>query len=452
MIKKRDPERRFRVFFVSLGCDKNLVDSEQMISLIKNGGYEMTDDEDEAEVIVINSCCFIGDAKEESINTIIGMGEKKRTGILKALVVCGCLAQRYPEDIQKMMPEVDAVVGTTAIDSIVTVLDEVLKGKKISKLESIDRFVYPVGERCVTGNPCTAYLKIADGCDKCCTYCIIPRVRGKYRSVPMEDLVRDAKDLAEKGIKELILVAQETTLYGRDLYGKKSLHLLLNKLCGIDGIEWIRIMYCYPEEIYDELIDCIKQEKKVCHYLDLPIQHCSDRILKLMGRRTTKKELTLMIKKLRDEIPDIALRTSLISGFPSETEEEHKELLNFVREIRFERLGDFTYSKEEDTKASLMKGQIHPSTKQRRRREIMETQQEIAFENAKRQQGREIDVMIEGRIPEENVYVGRTYRDAPDVDGFVFLKSDRKDLISGDIAGVRITGANGYDLLGEMKK
>ena len=439
-----------RIFFVSLGCDKNLVDSAQMMGVLKSEGYEITDDEDEADIIIINSCCFIGDAKEESINTIIEMGEKKSQGRLKGLIVCGCLAQRYADEIMETMPEIDAIVGTTSIDSIASAVDEVMKGMHPRHIGSIDRYVYMKGSMEPVGMPHSAYLKIADGCNKNCTYCVIPKVRGHYRSVPMEALVSDAKELAKRGVRELVLVAQETTVYGTDIYGEKSLHLLLKKLCKIDGIEWIRLMYCYPEEIYDGLIECIKTEPKICHYLDIPIQHCSDRILKLMGRKTRKQELVDIIQKLRNEIPDITLRTTLISGFPTETEDEHKELIDFAKEMKFERLGCFAYSREEDTTAGAMSGQIHHATKKRRCREIMEAQQEIAFNRASMMTGREMSVMIEGRLPEEDIYIGRSYIDAPDVDGYVFVKSPRRDIISGEILNVKIDGADGYDLTGEV--
>lgn len=448
-IIKRNPEK-LRIFFVSLGCDKNLVDTSQMMGLLSSRGYIITDDEDEADIMVINSCCFIGDAKQESIDCIIEAGKKKEEGKLKGLVVCGCLAQRYADEIMDVMPETDVIVGTTSIDSIAAAVDEAAKGLRARHTESIDRYVYMGGNAVIQKMPHSAYLKIAEGCNKNCSYCVIPKVRGHYRSVPMEDLIKDAELFADNGVKELILVAQETTVYGTDIYGGKSLHLLLEKLCRIDGIEWIRLMYCYPEEIYDELTECIKNEPKICHYLDMPIQHCSDRILKLMGRKTKKKELTDIIRKLRREIPDIALRTTLISGFPTETEDEHRELLEFVRDMRFERLGDFIYSREEDTKAGTMKEQIHHSTRKRRHREIMEAQQEIAFEKNAKMTGRTMSVMIEGRIPEDNVYIGRTYMDAPDIDGYVFFSAAGNDLISGDTVKVMIKGADGYDLTGEM--
>ncbi len=446
---KRNPDD-IRIFFVSLGCDKNLVDSSQMMGLLSSRGYVMSDDEDEADIIIINSCCFIGDAKQESIDTIIEAGRKKQEGRIRGIIVCGCLAQRYADEIMKIMPETDVIVGTTAIDSIAEAVEEAAQGIWARHTESIDRYSYMQGMARPLGMPHSSYLKIAEGCNKNCTYCVIPKVRGHYRSVPAEDLIKDAKRLAEAGVKELVLVAQETTVYGTDLYGRRSLHLLLEKLCRIEGIEWIRLMYCYPEEIYDELIDCIGKEPKICHYLDMPIQHCSDRILRLMGRKTEKKELVDKIKKLRSRIPDIALRTTLISGFPGETEEEHRELLDFVRSMRFERLGDFPYSREEDTAAFSMEGQVHHATKKRRHREIMETQQEIAFQKAGELCGREMSVMIEGRIPEDDIYIGRTYMDAPEVDGYVFVSSGGRELLSGDIVTVKIEAAEGYDLKGEL--
>lgn len=447
--KQKNPEA-FRIFFISLGCDKNLVDSSQMTGLLRSRGYVVTDDEENADIAVVNSCCFIGDAKEESINTIIELGERKAEGRLKGLIVCGCLAQRYSDEIMESMPEVDSIVGTTSIDSIAEAVDEVRRGIHERHLENIDRYIYMKGYTEQTGMPHSAFLKIAEGCNKNCTYCVIPRVRGRYRSVPMEDLIGDAKAYAERGVKELILVAQETTVYGTDIYGEKSLHVLLERLCRIEQLEWIRVMYCYPEEIYDGLIECIKSEPKICNYLDIPIQHCSDRILRLMGRKTDKKSLVGMIRKLRKEIPDIALRTTLISGFPTETEEEHRELVDFVREMRFDRLGCFAYSREEDTPAGAMSGQIHHSTKRRRAGEIMKTQQAVAFEAAALQVGRKLPVIIEGRIPEDNVYIGRTYRDAPDVDGYVFVADAGRELLSGDIISVVIDGAEGYDLTGHQ--
>ena len=438
-----------RVLFVSLGCDKNLVDSEVMLGLLEDGGYQIVDDETEADVIVINTCCFIHDAKEESIQTILEMAEYKKTGNLKALIVTGCLAQRYYKEIGTELPEVDAVLGTTAYGRICDVIKETLAGKGSVTLGDLDALPLLETRRLVTTGGHYAYLKIAEGCDKHCTYCIIPKLRGRYRSVPMERLVKEAKELAGQGVKELILVAQETTLYGKDLYGEKSLHRLLKRLCQISGLKWIRILYCYPEEIYDELIQVMKEEKKICHYLDLPVQHASDAVLKGMGRRTSKKQLKEMIRRLREEIPDITLRTTLITGFPGETKEQHRELLEFVDEMEFDRLGVFTYSPEEDTPAAEMPGQIPEEVKEERQAELMELQQEIAFARAETMEGQEILVMIEGKVADENVYVGRTQKDAPNVDGLIFINTDR-EMMSGDFARVKVTGALEYDLIGEL--
>lgn len=437
------------VLFISLGCDKNLVDSEVMIGLLADKGYQMTDDETQADVIVINTCCFIHDAKEESIQTILEMAEYKKTGTLKALIVTGCLAQRYQEEIMEEIPEVDEVLGTTSYDKIVDAIQEALEGKSGVRIEDIDALPLPDTKRLVTTGGHFAYLKIAEGCDKHCTYCIIPKIRGNYRSVPMERLVKEARDLAEDGVKELILVAQETTIYGTDLYGEKSLHRLLRELCKIDGIRWIRILYCYPEEIDDSLIQVMKEEPKICHYLDLPIQHASTEILRRMGRRTSREDLEEIIGKLRREIPDIAIRTTLITGFPGETKEQHEELMDFVDQMEFDRLGVFTYSPEEGTPAAQMEDQIPEEVKEDRQAELMELQQEIAFDLAEDMIGREVLVMIEGKVADENAYVGRTYKDAPNVDGLIFVNTD-EELMSGDFARVKVTGAAEYDLIGEL--
>ena len=437
------------VLFISLGCDKNLVDSEVMIGLLADRGYQMTDDETRADVIVINTCCFIHDAKEESVQTILEMAEYKKTGTLKALIVTGCLAQRYQEEILEEIPEVDEVLGTTSYDKIVEAIEEALEGRGGVRIEDIDALPLPDTKRLVTTGGHFAYLKIAEGCDKHCTYCIIPKIRGNYRSVPMERLVKEARDLAEDGVKELILVAQETTIYGTDLYGEKSLHRLLRELCKIDGIRWIRILYCYPEEIDDDLIQVMKEEPKICHYLDLPIQHASTEILRRMGRRTSREDLEEIIGKLRREIPDIAIRTTLITGFPGETKEQHEELMDFVDQMEFDRLGVFTYSPEEGTPAAGMEGQVPEEVKEDRQAELMELQQEIAFDLAEDMIGREVLVMIEGKVADENAYVGRTYKDAPNVDGLIFVNTD-EELMSGDLARVKVTGAAEYDLIGEL--
>ena len=438
-----------KILFISLGCDKNLVDTEVMLGLLASRGYEMTDDETQADIIVINTCCFIHDAKEESIQNILEMAEYKKTGQVKALIVTGCLAERYRQEIIDEIPEVDEVLGTTAYDQILDAVDAALEGRHSVILSDPDALPLPDTKRLVTTGGHFAYLKIAEGCDKHCTYCIIPKIRGNFRSVPMERLLKEAEELAEQGVQELILVAQETTLYGKDLYGEKSLHKLVKELCKISGIRWIRILYCYPEEITDELIQVMKEEPKVCHYLDLPIQHANDTILKRMGRRTSKQELIDIVGRLRREIPDICLRTTLITGFPGETEEQHEELMDFVDEMEFDRLGVFTYSPEEDTPAASMPDQIDEEVKEERQAELMELQQDIAFDNAQDMVGREVLVMIEGKVADENAYVGRTYRDAPNVDGLIFINTD-EELLSGDFARVKVTGAVDYDLIGEL--
>ena len=438
------------IYFISLGCDKNLVDSENMLGILHEGGYRITNEEQEADIIIINTCCFIHDAKQESINTILEMAEHKKSGKLKALIVTGCLAERYKEEILTQIPEVDALLGTSSFAEILNVIEKITDGKQYTHFEALDRLPKVGSKRLLSSGTYSAYLKIAEGCDKHCTYCIIPQVRGNYRSVPQEDLISEAKYLAEQGVKELILVAQETTLYGKDLYGEKALSKLLTQLCDIQGIEWVRILYCYPEEITDELIETIKKEPKICRYLDIPIQHASDRILKLMGRRTTKEDLINIIYKLRDNLPDIVLRTTLITGFPSETGEEHEELMAFVKEMQFERLGVFTYSKEDQTSAAKLKPQITAKIKKQRQKEIMKLQQSVVFSHTEKLIGNQYQVLIEGRIvEEENVYIGRTYMDAPQVDGFIFITSEA-ELISGDLINARVTGAKGYDLVGEI--
>ena len=438
-----------KILFISLGCDKNLVDTEVMLGMLASRGYEMTNDEQEADIIVINTCCFIHDAKEESIQNILEMAEYKKNGSAKALIVTGCMAERYRQEILDEIPEVDEVLGTTAYDRILDAVDAALAGQHEVMTADLDALPLPETKRLVTTGGHFAYLKIAEGCDKHCTYCIIPKIRGNFRSVPMERLLKEAQDLAEQGVKELILVAQETTLYGKDLYGEKSLPKLLRELCKISGIRWIRILYCYPEEITDELIQVIKEDPKICHYLDLPIQHANDTILKRMGRRTSKQELIDIVQKLRKEIPDICLRTTLITGFPGETQEQHEEVMEFIDTLEFDRLGAFTYSPEEDTPAATFEDQIDEEVKEDRQADIMELQQEIAFDKAEDMIGREVLVMIEGKVADENAYVGRTYRDAPNVDGLIFINTD-VELISGDFAKVKVTGALDYDLIGEL--
>ncbi|MCC2725604.1 30S ribosomal protein S12 methylthiotransferase RimO [Blautia massiliensis] len=438
-----------KILFISLGCDKNLADSEEMLGLLTAGGHEITDDETQADAIVINTCCFIKDAKEESVETILEMAEYKKTGSCHALIVTGCMAQRYQKEIIEEVPEVDAVLGTTSYGDIVKALEEAVAGNHFEEFRDIDYLPDTGSKRVLTTGGHFGYLKIAEGCDKHCTYCIIPKLRGKFRSVPMERLIAQAEDMAEQGVKELILVAQETTVYGRDLYGKKSLHILLKKLCEIRGIRWIRILYCYPEEIYDELIETIRDEKKICHYLDIPIQHASDRILKRMGRRTSKQELIDIVGKLRREIPDIVLRTTLITGFPGETGEDHEELKEFVDEMEFDRLGVFTYSSEENTPAAEMADQVPEEVKEERRDELMELQQEISYDRGQDRIGQELLVMIEGKVADESAYIGRTYGDAPKVDGYIFVQTGEL-LMTGDFAKVRVTGALEYDLIGVL--
>ena len=440
-----------RIHLISLGCDKNLVDAEGMSGLLRAAGHELTDDDTKADVIIVNTCCFIGDAKEESINTILEAAKRKEDACAKALIVTGCLAERYREEIKAELPEVDAIVGTTAWPQIVSVIGEVTAAHAapVERTQSIDAPIEDVRARVVSTPGHYAYLKIAEGCDKHCTYCVIPKVRGAYRSRPMEQLVAEAQTLAAGGVKELILVAQETTLYGADLYGKKSLPALLRALSGIDGIEWIRVLYCYPEEITDELIAEVRDNKKVCKYLDIPIQHAADGILKRMGRRTTHDELTAIVRKLRTEIPDIVLRTTLIAGFPGETEEDHQVLCDFVKELRFDRLGVFEYSKEEGTPAAAMKGQIRKNVKRARRNALMEIQQRISAERTASLVGKRFTVMVEGRLAEDNVLVGRTYMDAPDVDGLFFVDSGAAP-VSGTMLTAVVTNATEYDLYGEI--
>ena len=439
-----------KILFVSLGCDKNLVDTEMMLGMLAERGHTFTDSEEEAQAVVVNTCCFIGDAKEESVNTLLQMAQLKKEGRIRVLIAAGCLAQRYREEIRQEIPEVDEILGTMAIDSIADAIDEAEAGRRENHITEPDAPIVYGKKRSVTTGGHYAYLKIAEGCDKRCTYCIIPKVRGGYRSVPMDALVKEAEGLAQAGVRELILVAQETTVYGRDLYGKKALPELLEKLCRIPGLYWIRLLYCYPEEITDELIACMKKEPKICHYLDMPIQHASDRILKRMGRRTNQQELRERIGRLREEIPDICLRTTLISGFPGETQEEFEELYNFADEMEFDRLGVFPYSQEEGTPAAEFPDQIPQEVRESRRDELMELQQEIAFEKAQAQKGRTLLAMIEGKVEDENAYVARTYMDAPGVDGLLFINTS-KQLLTGDFVRVRVTGSYEYDLIGELE-
>ena len=438
-----------KVLFISLGCDKNLVDSEFMLGKLTQHKFTVTDDEAEADVIVVNTCCFIHDAKEESIQSILDMAQYRTSGSCKALIVCGCLAERYRDEILKEIPEVDAVLGTNSTEQICEAIEKVLLGDKYEAYEPLTGIETHEAKRSVSTGGHYAHLKIAEGCSKHCTYCIIPSIRGDFRSVPMEEILSQARDLAEAGVKELILVAQETTLYGIDLYGKKSLHILLNELNKIPGIYWIRLMYCYPEEIYDELIEAIRDNEKVCHYIDMPIQHINSDILKRMGRKTNREMLEEKIAALRAAIPDIAIRTTLICGFPGETSQQHEELMEFLNETEFDRLGAFTYSPEENTPAATFDNQVEESVKEDWQADVMELQEEIILDKNETMIGNEILVMIEGKVADENAYVGRSYRDAPDIDGLVFVNTD-EELVSGDFAKVRITGAYEYDLIGEL--
>ena len=438
-----------RILFISLGCDKNLVDSEEMLYLLREKGYEITDDEENADIIVVNTCCFIHDAKEESIDTILEMGKYRLSGKVKALIVTGCLAQRYREEILKEIPEVDAVLGTASYDDILEAVEKTLKGEKYLSFRPTDRLVDTGGGRIITTGGAYEYLRIAEGCAKHCTYCVIPKVRGGYRSIPMERLLDTARQMVGEGVKELIVIAQETTLYGTDLYGKKSLHILLEKLCRIEGLVWIRLLYCYPEEIYPELVDTIAREPKICHYLDLPIQHCSDSILKRMGRKTTKADLERIITEIRERIPDMVIRTTLITGFPGETKEDHEELMQFVADMAFDRLGVFTYSPEEDTPAAAMENQVPEEVKEQRKAELMELQQDISLELDQERIGEELLVFVEGKVADENAYVGRTYADAPGIDGYIFVNTG-ESLMTGDFVRVKVTGALEYDVIGEI--
>ena len=440
-----------KLLFISLGCDKNLVDSEFMIGMLTNEGVVLCDDETEADIIIINSCCFINDAKEESINTILEMAEYKKSGNCKALIVTGCLSQRYQDEIQIEIPEVDAILGTNSYDAICEAVREALNQHTYKNVATLEGLPKLTTKRTVTTGGHFAYLKIAEGCNKNCTYCIIPSIRGRYRSVPMEDLVVQAKELVENGVKELILVAQETTLYGVDIYGEKSLHKLLDELNKIPGLFWIRIMYCYPEEIYEELIDAMIRNKKVCHYLDMPIQHCNDEILRKMARRTNRKELEERISYLRERIPDITLRTTLICGFPGETEEMHEELMQFINDMEFDRLGAFAYSPEEGTVAAELPDQVDEELKLDWQADVMELQEEVIFDKNETLIGMSTYAFIEGKVADENAYIGRTYRDAPNVDGYIFINTD-EELMTGDIVKVKVTGAYEYDLIGEIER
>ena len=445
-----------KILFVSLGCDKNLVDSEEMLGALNQRGYTFTDDEEEADIAIVNTCCFIMDAQKESIDQILALAQRRTSGELKALIVTGCMAQRYKNEIIREIPEVDAVIGTTAEARIADTLDEILQNNGAAGtngyliIANENRRTGIAAERIVTTGGYYSYLKIAEGCDKRCTYCVIPYIRGRYRSVKMEELEAQARSLASKGVKELILVAQETTLYGTDLYGYKALPELLRRLAAIDGIEWIRLMYCYPEEITREIAEAMRDIPKVLHYIDMPIQHASDDILKRMGRKTDRQELIGKIEMLREVMPDICIRTTLITGFPGEKEQDHRQLMEFVEEMRFDRLGVFTYSKEEGTPAEKMSPQVPARVRKKRQKELMLLQQRIAFEAAQDMEGRVLEAIVEGQLAGEPVYMARTYKDAPGIDGALFIETQR-DLMTGDLVKVCVTGSQEYDLIGKLQ-
>lgn len=437
------------IYFVSLGCDKNLVDSEKMLAILDHAGYRLAQEPEQADVIVVNTCAFIHDAKQESIETLLEMAEYKKKGTCRVLIAAGCLSERYKDEIQKEMPEIDGIIGTTAYDTVAQVVEQTLAGQTAVSMKELSYIPSGLTDRIRSGAGHVGYLKIGEGCSKNCSYCAIPSMRGRYRSVPMEELIEEAVKLTAGGVKELILVAQETTMYGVDLYGGKKLPELLERLAQIKAVQWIRILYCYPEEITEELAEEIWKNKKVCHYLDLPIQHCNDEILKKMGRRTDKRQLMEKIGMLRKRIPDIALRTTLISGFPGETEEQHEECIEFVKAMRFDRLGVFPYSPEEGTRAAGFEGQLEEEVKRRWADEIMETQQQVIFEANGNMVGRRITALVDGYLPEEDVYVARTYRDAPEIDGCVFFHSSA-EILSGTMAELEVTDASGYDLIGML--
>lgn len=438
------------ILMVSLGCDKNLCDSEAMLGLLRDNNFNITNDESEADVVVVNTCSFIHDAMEESINTILEMAELKKDR-LKYLIVAGCLAERFKAEIFDEIPEVDACIGTSSFDKIVQVINDLEKDEaKVTCFDSLDRLAIVDSNRVITSGTFMGYLKIAEGCNKFCTYCVIPHIRGKFRSVPMEKLVKEAEYMASQGIKELILVAQETTCYGIDIYGKKSLSKLVNELAKIEGIEWIRLMYCYPEEIDDEIVELFASCDKLCKYIDMPLQHSEDNILHRMGRRTDKISIKTVINKLREKVPNIAIRTSLITGFPGETVDDHERLMEFLDEMELDRVGVFTYSKEDGTPAASYSNQVPSELANTWRDEIMELQQEISFDKNEALIGTIQQVIVEGYSPDDDVYVGRTYRDAPNVDGLVFIKCDY-ELFSGTIVNVRIDEAGPYDLIGGIE-
>ncbi|MCT4611786.1 MAG: 30S ribosomal protein S12 methylthiotransferase RimO [Clostridia bacterium] len=438
-----------KIAFVSLGCDKNLVDSENMLGLIEKEGFEIISDETEADVLIVNTCAFIHDAKEESVNTIIELGEYKESGNCKSLIVCGCLSERYRQELIKLLPEVDAIVGTTNFYEIVNVIKDSLEGKDVDLTGDIDAPIMSDMPRLLTTSGHYAYLKIAEGCDNFCTYCIIPKLRGKFRSRNKEDILREAEELVKSGVKELILVAQDVTSYGTEMYEDYGLHNLVKDLCKIEELKWVRLLYCYPEKVTDELIEVIKTEDKVVKYIDMPIQHINNSVLKRMNRKTSKEQIENLINKLRKEVEGICIRTTLIVGFPGETQEQYEELASFAREFKLDRLGAFAYSREEDTPADKLDGHLEEEIKNERQEDVMMIQQDIAKELSDKMVGKEIEVVIEGKMADENVYIGRSYKDAPDVDGCVFIESE-EEILTGEFAKVKVLSANDYDLIAEI--
>ncbi|WP_303863328.1 30S ribosomal protein S12 methylthiotransferase RimO [Alkalibaculum bacchi] len=439
----------YNVGLVSLGCAKNLVDSEIMLGLIERGSYTITEDHSKADIIIINTCGFIESAKEESIDTILQLGQYKENGNLKALIATGCLSERYKDELLNEIPELDAVVGTGDYENIIQIIEDTLKGEKVCAYGHIDYSFDESLPRRISTPKYTAYVKIGDGCDNHCTYCIIPYLRGKYRSRKLEDIKREVEQLVNNGVKEIIIIAQDITQYGIDLYEKHSLPMLLRELEKIEGLRWIRLLYVYPENIGEDLIDVIKNSKKILHYLDIPLQHTEDSVLKKMARRTTKTKIINLINTLRREIPDIIIRSTIITGFPGESEEEFEAMVETLKDLQIDRLGVFPYSLEEGTPAALLGGQIEEGVKIRRQEQILEMQQDISLSHNESQVSKIIEVLIEGATDDPNTFVGRSYMDAPEIDGYVYVHSQKR-LEEGDLCVVRIVDALEYDLIGEI--
>ena len=437
-----------KVGLVSLGCSKNLVDSEMMLHKLRKKGYELVTEPGLSDVALVNTCGFIQSAKEEAIETFVELIKLKNEGRIKKIIATGCLAERYREELKKEFPEIDAVVGLGEQPDIAEILDSVLGDEEIVRFSSKDRLEI-TGDRIISTLPFFAYLKIAEGCSNNCTYCAIPKIRGAFRSAPMEDIIKQAEYFADNGVTELIVIAQDTTRYGEDIYGQPKLPELLDKLCGIEKIRWIRVLYCYPERITDELIDVIAKQDKIVKYMDIPIQHCNDEILRRMNRKSRHKDLVDLMKKLRERIPDITIRTTLITGFPGETEEQFEELAEFVKEMRFDRLGCFAYSQEEGTAAAEFDDQIDDEIKQRRMDNIMESQQLISEQLCTAYQDKVVEAVVEGFDKYAECFFGRTQADAPDIDGKVFFSSETP-LSVGQYVKVKITETLDYDLIGEV--